>query len=156
MSRVPAWLSFPWWWLLVVSFILVTVQLVAHLRLSSPAVLLFAWSVVQADWVKRADPRSRGIYWVMAAAGLYVAHFAVVLTEGPLSLGAGLTLMLYLLIYIIAMIALCKDFERLRGQSGQPVMQMTTTLMAVFVGAYYFQFHLHELAESQRAATLEG
>lgn len=156
MNRVPAWLSFPWWWLLVVSLILVTIQRIEHLRLSSPAILLLAWSVVQADWVKRADPRSRGIYWVMAAAALYVAHLAIVLTEGTLALGAGLTLLLYLLIYVIAMISLCKDFERLRDESGQPAMQMTTTLMAVLFGAYYFQFHLHEFAESQRASTLEG
>ena len=155
MNRVPEWLSFPWWWLLAVSLILVTIQLVGHVRVSPPGILLLAWSVVQADWVRRADPQSRGIYWVMAAVALHVARVAILLTEGTRSLGAGLTLMLYVVVYIIAMIVLCKDFERLQERSGQPVIQTMTTLMAVLFGAYYFQFHLHELAERQRAVTLE-
>ena len=87
----------------------------------------------------------------MTACALYVAHVGFVLIEGSVGLGAGVTLILYCVIYVVGMVVLCRDFERLLEQPGSPSMEMMTTLMAVLFGAYYFQFHLHELALQQRA-----
>src|SRR5215467_2558269 len=106
MNRVPAWLSFNWWWLLLFSLVLVTAQIVMHLRLSSPNLLLLAWSIVQADWVRRADPRSRGVYWITAAGLLYVAYLMLVLTGGPMAHRSAATLLLYFVSYVIGMIVL--------------------------------------------------
>src|ERR1700742_2750289 len=139
MSRVPRWRSFPWWWLLLISLLVGATRLVVHLPFSPPGSLLLAWSVVQADWVRKVERRSRGVYWIMTACALYVIHVVFVLIEGSTGLGAGITLILYCVIYVVGMIVFCRDFEQLSEQPGTPSMETMTTLMAVLFGAYYFQ-----------------
>lgn len=155
MNKIPSWLSFKWWWLLVVCFLLMAAQFVAHLPFSLCGLVLLAWLLVQADWVKRTERSSRAIYWILAAVELYVAYIVLMLIDGHVGQSAMVALMLHFAIYGIGAIVLCKDFERLSRQQNLPATE-TTTLLALFFGSYYFQFRLHEVASIQRPAASRG
>lgn len=150
MDKIPAWLGFNWWWLVLACLVLATAQFVIHLSVSLPGLLFLVWLVVQADWVKRAERRSQGVYWILAAAAVYVVYSFLVLIDGRVGRRAIATLMLHLVIYGIGAIVLYEDFERLSERPGSPAAEMAT-LSAMFFGSYYFQFRLHKLASIQRA-----
>ena len=149
MNKIPSWLSFKWWWLLVVCFLLIATQFIAHLSFSLCGPVLLVWLLVQADWVKRTERSSRAIYWVIAAVELYIAYIALMFIDGHVGQRAMVALMLHFAIYGVGAIALCKDFERLSKRENLPATEKTT-LFALFFGSYYFQLRLHELASIQR------
>jgi len=147
-------LSFSWWWLVLFAVALVTLQLVLGSRLRFVTIFLLSCLLIQADWLKRTDRRSRGVYWVLLAVGAWVLQVCCFTVLGSRHPPIGGLVFLEFLGYLIGTIELCRDFERAVDSNGLAIEM--TKLYAFLFGAYYFQFHLHELALSQPGAAPEG
>jgi hypothetical protein len=152
-ARVPDWLSFDWWWLLIINLPLAVLYTYYRSFIAPSSVLGLVCILVQADWLRRADDESRGIYWMVGMAVVWTARICFVLVCGPHALVANMLRWLFLALYLVGVVEMCRDFGRIFSDLVTPPPQMTR-LLAFLFGPFYFQFHLHRLAVFQR--TLES
>jgi hypothetical protein len=141
---IPRILAISWWSLLWISILEGVLRSTFHLHslewLNSVAI----WMLVQAVWLKRAEPESKAIYWYAAAdllgLGLALAEHKMTMTnwtEGLISLA----------IFVIVTYATFKFKWEMEYHFNEtdPVGLKLSGWMTLFFSYLYFQYHLHEI-----------
>jgi len=107
-----------------------------------------ALSLVQAVWLKRADPSSMALYWYLAAFLLqltvYVMGLAKVMPSASNALGP-----VALVFWIVGIFVFRREMIRYFNKKDDVGLGLTIP-MALFFNTLYFQYHFNEIAAFKR------
>jgi hypothetical protein len=150
---IPRFLGIAWWWLIVAAVAETVVRYYLHWHRFESVNIAEIWLFVQAFWLKRAEPRSRAIYWLAASTlldfGLNLAkrstHVPAWL-DGTIGFAAFVT-------GITGIFACMWAMERYFNET-DPVGLQLSGWMTLFFNVLYFQYHFHDIYRDKHADQL--
>jgi hypothetical protein len=116
----------------------------------------WVWAFVQAAWVKKVDPQSKGLLYYGIAVGLLVLMFAAGFAEGmagrPGAANGGIFLICRLagaIMWVVAAFNMRSSIEE-HFNSGEPIGLSLNGVMTFFFSVYYFQYHFTRINEMKQ------
>lgn len=117
----------------------------------------WVWACIQAAWVKKVQPESKGLLLYSLAVGSFVLMFATGAFEGfqgetNTSANAALFLLFRLggaILWIVASFNLRNSIEE-HFNSAEPIGLSLNGVMTFFFSIYYFQYHFTQINEMKR------
>jgi len=120
---------------------------------------IHAWTIVEAAFVRKIKPESKGLLLVIIAiAGI----FGSVIVSGVLSgidhdLASGVSLLVELaaaVLYLVGMFQIKGDLEEYYN-SVEPINLRLSGVMTFFFSVYYFQHHFSRIAQWKKTGVLQ-
>jgi len=153
---IPRYLGIDWWWLLLVLIVEGTVRHYLPIPPWIPSITV-VWMVVQAAWLRSAEPRSKALYFYLAMAvidlGLALAPSTVNwLGDGSSTVGGVIGASIGLLdagLTIVGIFVFRSEMED-HFNLTDPLGLGLSGVMTFFFSVFYFQYHFHELYERQQ------
>jgi hypothetical protein len=121
-------------------------SLVFHHVDDSSVYVLGIWSLLQAGWLRRVDPRSTAIYWYSALSGGWfllelLAHLSVSVN--------GLWSIAFVVIWVAGIFIFRFDMQRYFNTTDNVGLGLSWW-MSLFFNTFYFQDHFRNIAEFKR------
>jgi hypothetical protein len=118
------------------------------------------WMMVQAVWVKKVQPNSKGVTYFGIAIGLWLLSFAISTFAGISAARSGVPDSSYqainglltlgvLVFWIIAAFDMRSSIEE-HFNSAEPIGLSLSGVMTFFFNVYYFQYHFTRINEMKR------
>lgn len=114
---------------------------------------LFAvvWAFVQAIWVRKIDPKSRAVLYLLLALVSSLAGLAVSLV--PRYMIASPIFLIAIAFVIAEAFSMRASMERYYNEVGTGELKLNG-IMTFFFSVFYFQVHLHRILQERRAEEL--
>jgi hypothetical protein len=108
----------------------------------------WVWAFVQAVWVRKVRPESKGLIYLAIAVGLFTVTIFLSMNRetrafGPLlNLIGGIT-------WLVAAFSMRSDIEE-HYNSAEPIAIRLSGVMTFFFNIYYFQYHFTRINELKK------
>jgi uncharacterized protein DUF4339 len=112
----------------------------------------WAWAIVQAVWVRKVQPDSKALLYIIIALALFVAsptlRFAASSpnVELPLRLAG-------IIMWLVGVFSMKASLEE-HFTSAEPIGLRLSPVMTFFFNVVYFQYHFTEIAQAKKAQQL--
>jgi hypothetical protein len=111
----------------------------------------WAWIIVQGLWVKKVDPSSKGLYYVIVAVALFMVATALNVQRVESEIGAGAIVnIVALVVWLIGVFSLRSSIEE-HFNGPEPIGLRLSGVMTFFFNTLYFQYHFTEIAQLKKA-----
>lgn len=109
----------------------------------------WAWIIVQALWVRKVQPESKGLYYVVVAIALFLV--AGIFQVDKSYSGAGLAVnFIGVVVWLIGIFSLRTSIED-HFNGPEPIGLRLSGVMTFFFNLIYFQYHFTEIAQMKKA-----
>jgi hypothetical protein len=108
------------------------------------------WIIVQAVWVRRVQPNSKGILFVTTAVALF---FLAGVLNRPAKEIAGLVEIVGAIVWLIGIFSLKASIEE-HFNTAEPIGLQLSGVMTFFFSFIYFQYHFTEIARLKKSQQL--
>jgi hypothetical protein len=127
----------------------------------------YAWLLVEAAFVRKIKPESKGLLWMSLSVGaVFLSSFVNVFGSAasraepnPLAtLVAGLIALASIVLYVIAAFTMRSDIEDYYNTTeniGLRLNGVGSALLTLFFAIYYFQWHFSRIAKWKKTGVLE-
>lgn len=143
----------PWWFLLIFFFLLggIAALLPDSLLWIIVVKLLWGlWCIYLCFWLRRLDPNSKALLWILACTALDLVRVIVRSTiDAKESLLPALAGLAYVVIFVIGIFVIRAELERHYNQQERLRLKLSP-VMTFFFSFVYFQFHLYYIGEVRR------
>jgi len=112
----------------------------------------WAWIIVEAAWVKKVQPQSKGFTYVVAAVGLFVVATIASLSHSSQAFGAAINLAAIAL-WLMGIFGMKSAIED-HFNTAEPIGLRLSGVMVFFFNVIYFQYHFNEIARAKKAQQL--
>ncbi len=140
-----------WWWLLLAGIPEELVRRLFHVPPWIPRLTLI-WCLVQAAWLKKADPRSNALYLYAAATATQM--LAAIPVQSQLELHLLITSRWLSLAAWLIGIFVFRDEMRKHFTAIDPRELELSGVMTLFFSTLYFQYWFHQLYVEQTDSSL--
>jgi hypothetical protein len=118
------------------------------------------WLIVEAVWIRKVLPSSKGFKYLMVTIGLLVLGIVVFISMSAKSAGAerpqpalgaivGLIFLGYVVMHIVTVFAMRSDIEE-HFNTAEPIGLSLSGVMTFFFAVFYFQYHFSRINEMKR------
>lgn len=143
----------PWWGLLILFALLRGIASLlpdAQIWLMVVNLLWALWCVYICLWLRRLNPNSMALFWILAFTGLELTYDVVALRIDPReSLLPALLALAYAVPLIIGIYVIRAELERHYNRQEDRSLTLGP-FMTFFFSFVYFQYHLYDIAEARR------
>jgi hypothetical protein len=114
----------------------------------------WAWIIVQALWVRKVLPASKGLYYVIVAVALFLCAAALSVGHGISEPGVGGVVNLVAVVFwLIGIFSLRSSIED-HFNSAEPIGLQLSGVMTFFFNVIYFQYHFTEISQMKKARSI--
>jgi hypothetical protein len=123
--------------------------IVLALQLVTCGLFGWAWAIVQAVWIKKIEPESKAMLYIIIAIALFIAGGA---TNASRQVGefGGLFSLGGLVMWLVAVFNMKASIEH-HFNTVEPIGLQLSAVMTFFFNIIYFQYHFTEIAQAKRA-----
>lgn len=114
------------------------------------------WALIQAAWVKKVQPESKGLLYFGIAVGLYALMYISAFAQGLQGERGGNAGLIYLvawvggtIMWLIAAFNMRDSIEE-HFNTSEPIGLSLSGVMTFFFNVYYFQYHFTQINEMKR------
>lgn len=111
----------------------------------------WAWAIVQALWVRKVEPSSRGIYYIVVGVALFLVAITLNVGQGrsetPVGGAVNLVAIVFWLVGVFSMKGSIEDYFN----SVEPIGLQLSGVMTFFFNIVYFQYHFTEIAQMKKS-----
>jgi hypothetical protein len=118
---------------------------VLALQLLTRGLFSLAWLIVQANWVRRVNGKSRAFVLSIVNACLFPAFFLLIVIEAVLKAGTdviGIITTVFMVIFVVS--NLWTTFQLRFELESTPINIPLGGVATFFLGVIYFQYNLHD------------
>lgn len=126
--------------------------IVLALELVTCGLFGWAWIIVEAAWVRKVQPQSKGMTYVVIAVALFVVATMMNVTHEVRSLGAGINLVA-VVFWLMGIFSMRSSIEE-HFNSAEPIGLRLSGVMTFFFNVIYFQYHFTEINRAKKAQQL--
>jgi hypothetical protein len=112
----------------------------------------WAWIVVQAVWLRKVQPESKGFIYVVSSIGLFMAAGVMNASHQIVEAG-GIINLAAIVVWLIGIFSMKNSIEE-HFNSAEPIGLQLSGVMTFFFNMIYFQYHFTEIAQAKRAQQL--
>ncbi|HUL16541.1 MAG TPA: DUF4339 domain-containing protein [Terriglobales bacterium] len=125
--------------------------LVLLLAIVTCGLFYWVWAIVEAAWVKKVQPTSKGvIYWGIATGLLFVDVILNSNQDPAMKAVGGLAGIAWLVLWIVGAFSLRDSIEE-HFNSAEPFGLQLNGVMTFFFSVYYFQYHFSRIIGIKRS-----
>ena len=106
------------------------------------------WIFVEAAWVRKVRPESKGIIYFAVAVGLFVGAVFLNISK-QIAPAGGLLNLAGAIVWLVGAFTLRSDIEE-HYNSAEPIGLSLSGVMTFFFNVYYFQYHFTKINELKR------
>jgi hypothetical protein len=108
----------------------------------------WVWAFVQAVWVRKVRPESKGIIYFAIAVGSFAVTIFLSMNKQAAPVGALLNLA-GAIMWLVAAFSMRSDIEE-HYNSAEPIAIRLSGVMTFFFNIYYFQYHFTRINELKK------
>ena len=109
----------------------------------------WAWVIVQAVWIKKVQPESKAMVYIIIAIALFFTGGATNATRQVGEFG-GLFSLAGLVIWLVGVFSMKASIEE-HFNTAEPIGLQLSAVMTFFFNVIYFQYHFTEIARAKQA-----
>jgi hypothetical protein len=109
----------------------------------------WAWIIVQAAWIKKVEPQSKALVYIIIAIALFFAGGATNASHQVAAFG-GLFSLAGLAIWLVGVFSMKASIEQ-HFNTVEPIGLQLSGVMTFFFNVIYFQYHFTEIAQAKKA-----
>lgn len=109
----------------------------------------WAWVIVQAAWIKKVQPESKAMVYIIVAIALFFAGGATNASHQVAGYG-GLFSLGGLVVWLIGVFNMKASIEQ-HFNTVEPIGLQLSAVMTFFFNVIYFQYHFTEIARAKQA-----
>jgi hypothetical protein len=112
----------------------------------------WAWAIVQAVWVRKVEPESKALIYIVIALGALIGSGVLNAghERGPLQ---GLLYIGGVVLWLVGAFSMKASIEH-HFNTAEPIGLQLSAVMTFFFNIVYFQYHFTEIAQAKRAQQL--
>jgi hypothetical protein len=111
----------------------------------------WAWAIVQAIWVRKVQPSSKGIYYVVVGVALFLVATTLNIGQGKSETPAGgLVNLVAFVFWLIGVFSMKSSIED-HFNSAEPIGLQLSGVMTFFFNIVYFQYHFTEIVRVKKS-----
>jgi hypothetical protein len=139
-------------WALVLLLVIVTCTL-----------FWWAWLIVEGVWIRKINPESKGLLFVLLALGInlvggFINGFMGAMNHGASNPWGGLFSLASLALLIVGVFRMRSDLENYYNTTENINLRLDgvgSTLLTLFCNVFYFQWHFSRIAKWKKTGVLE-
>jgi hypothetical protein len=108
----------------------------------------WVWAFVQAVWVRKVRPESKGLIYLAIAVGLFTVTIFLSMNRETRAFGPLLNLIGGIM-WLVAAFSMRSDIEE-HYNSAEPIAIRLSGVMTFFFNIYYFQYHFTRINELKK------
>jgi len=112
----------------------------------------WAWAIVQAVWVRKVDPTSKALIYIVVAIGAFFAA-GILGRNHQMAAAGGLCEIGGLVFWLVGVFSMKSSIEE-HFNTAEPIGLQLSAVMTFFFNTIYFQYHFTEIAQAKKAQQL--
>lgn len=108
----------------------------------------WAWAIVQAVWVRKVQPDSKALLYIIIAIALFIASPTARFAASAVTFGLPLRLA-GVVMWLVGIFSMKASIEE-HFNSAEPIGLQLSAVMTFFFNVIYLQYHFSEIAQAKR------
>lgn len=111
----------------------------------------WVWLIIQAAWIRKVQPESKGLLYVVIAIALFILSGGVTVIHQTTAVATGgFSNLAGIVVYLIGVFSMKASIEE-HFNTVEPIGLQLSAVMTFFFNVIYFQYHFTEIAKAKQA-----